>query len=149
MRVDVISWRDLVWLAASFSISGAASGTLVAAVAVESRTLLDLPWLVICGSVGLAMFGGLVGTLFVVHAAGERGVSVNVPLQILIDLGRAAVLGLVAYAVVIINQFEPEVLLGSLPLLGVAGQKVLDPLIKAAAAGVTALIDRLVGSKAP
>lgn len=145
MNHRILSWRDLLWLAAAFSLSGGTSGALATAVATDSRTLLDLPWLVIAGSVGLAMFGGLVQTLFVMHAAGESGARVNVPLQVMSDLGRAAVLGLVAYAVVVTNGWKPEVLLGVLPLLGVAGHKVLDPLIKAAVAGVTGLADRLAG----
>lgn len=145
MNHRILSWRDLLWLAAAFSLSGGTSGALATAVATDSRTLLDLPWLVIAGSVGLAMFGGLVQTLFVMHAAGESGARVNVPLQVMSDLGRAAVLGLVAYAVVVTNGWKPEVLLGVLPLLGVAGHKVLDPLIKAVVAGVTGLADRLAG----
>jgi hypothetical protein len=145
MNHRILSWRDLLWLTAAFSLSGGASGTLATAVVTDSRTLLDLPWLVIAGSVGLAMFGGLVQTLFVMHAACDSGARVNVPLQVMTDLGRAAVLGILAYAAVVVNQWKPEVLLGMLPLLGVAGNKILDPVIKAGTAAVTALADRLAG----
>ena len=140
-----LGWRDLIWLTKAFTLSGAASGALAAAVVVESRTLLDLPWIVICGSIGLAMFGGLVGTLFTVHSAGASGAKVNVPMQVAADLGCAAVLGFVAYAVVVAYGWEPEVLLGSLPLLGVAGQKVLVPLIKSLVTVAGAVGNRLSG----
>ena len=145
MNHRILTWRDLVWLTVAFSLSGCASGALAAAVVTDSRTLLDLPWLVIAGSVGLAMFGGLVGTLFVLHAAGESGAKVDVPIQVLSDLGCAAVLGFVAYAVVVSYAWKPEVLLGALPLLGVAGRKVLDVLVKSAITFATGLGERLAG----
>ena len=141
----MITWRDVIWLAVSIAVSSGASATLATAVVVQSRTLLDLPWLVIAGSVGLAMFGGLVGTLFTIHAAAEKKIEVNVPLQVMLDLGRAAVLGLAAYAVVVLQGWNAEVLLGVLPLLGVAGQKVLDPAVTALAAGAKAVLDRVAG----
>ena len=145
MNHSTLSWRDLLWLTGGFSLSGASSAALAVAVVSDSRTLLDLPWLVITGAVGLAMFGGLVGTLFVVHAASLTGAKVNIQTQVLTDLGRAAILGMVTYAVVVVNGWPPEVLLGLLPLLGVAGQKVLDPLLKGMVSLTTAVADRLVG----
>lgn len=141
----MITWRDLLWLAVALIVSSGASATLATAVITQSRTLLDLPWLVIAGSVGLAMFGGLVGTLFVLHSAAEKKMAVNVPLQVMLDLGRAAVLGIAAYAVVVLQGWDAEVLLGILPLLGVAGQKVLDPAVAALAAGAKLVVDRVAG----
>ena len=145
MNHSILSWRDLLWLSCGFSLSGASSAALTTAIVHDSRTLLDLPWLVIAGSVGLAMFGGLVGTLFVVHAAGVSGERVNIQTQVLTDLGRAAILGLATYAVVVTYGWPPEALLGLLPLLGVAGQKILDPLLKGLVVLVTTLVDRLAG----
>ena len=149
MNHSALSWRDLLWLSGGFSLSGASSAALAVAVVSDSRTLLDLPWLVITGAVGLAMFGGLVGTLFVVHAASITGDRVNIQTQVLTDLGRAAILGLVTYAVVVVQGWQPEVLLGLLPLLGVAGQKILDPILRGLVSVATTFSDRLLGKTVP
>lgn len=141
----MVAWRDLLWLAVALALSSAASAAMVTAAVTEPRTLLDLPWLAIVGSVGLAMFGGLVATLFVIHAAGEKGLTVNVPLQVMLDLGRAAVLGLAGHAIVTVSQWPTEAMLIVLPVSGVAGQRVLDPILKGMTAAVAAIADRLAG----
>lgn len=127
----MLTWRDTKLLCFAWALSFASGGAFAAALLAEPTTLLELPWAAVGGAVGLAMAGGLVSTLAALHKAAEQGVALNVPLRLAFDLGMAVVIGFVTYAAVSYWQWGPYALLGSLPVLGFAGARFLDPLIAA------------------
>lgn len=144
--MQTISKRDLAWIAVSLLASGAASAALVGAVSTApQRTILDLDWYVILGCAGAAMFGGVVGTLWTVHQAGEAGRAINVPMQLMLDLCRAVLLALAIYGAFAHYRWEPEMLPATLAIAGMLGQKILDPLGKALTTFATALANRVTG----
>jgi hypothetical protein len=125
--------RDFAWLAASLAVSGVASAALQAAVlAPANRTISDLDWPAILLCMGVAMFGGLLGTLYEVHLATKEKREIDVPAQIKIDLMRAVVIALVVWGIFAFQKWEPELLPAVLGVAGMAGQKFIDPFLKLA-----------------
>lgn len=141
-----ISKRDLFWLILSLAVSGASSAALVSAVVEPShRTILDLDWSAILGCAGAAMFGGVMGTLFVLHKAGEDGRQINIPLQLALDLGRAIILAFIVYGAFAIQKWEPDLLPAVLALAGMLGDRILNPIGRALIKMVTISSDRSSG----
>lgn len=129
--MQILTKRESFWLTFSIGFSGAASATLQAVVLVPSnRTIADLDWISLLMCAAVAMFGGLVGTLYEVHKAAAEKREVNVRLQIQLDLLRAVVIALVVAAVYSHQSWPPDTLPAALALAGMAGQSVLTPLLK-------------------
>lgn len=142
--------RDLTWIVLAFVLSGAASANLVTAVAEPAhRSILDLDWPAILGCAGAAMFGGVIGTLFTLHSAGENGKSINVPLQIGLDLGRAVILALVVYGVFAVYKWGPESLPGVLAIAGVFGERILAVVGKIVVKGIATIGEGISGKARP
>ena len=148
-KLTPIDLRDAVWLAVAFALSGFSSGVFAATVLAPSRTLLDFDWVLILCSVGLGMFGGLAATVAEMRRAAIEKTPIDIPLQIASDLCIAAILSTAAFAFVSLAELPHEYLLGLLPLLGVAGQKVLGPAVQGLVAVVTGLFKRLIGKAEP
>lgn len=130
--MQILSKRESLWLTVSVSFSGAASAALQAVVLTPAnRTIADLDWLSLLMCAGVAMFGGLVGTLYEVHKAAAEKREVNVKLQIQLDLLRAVVIALVVAAAYSHQSWPPDTLPASLAVAGMLGQSFLAPVLRA------------------
>lgn len=112
------------------SSSAAAAVLQVAVVSPGTRTIADLDWKAILLCIAVAMFGGLVRTLYEVDKASKDKRDIAVRSQLRLDLLRAVIIALVVWAAFAIMKWEPEALPAVLGLAGMAGQTVINPMLK-------------------
>jgi hypothetical protein len=129
--MQLLSKREFSWLAVLLAASGFASAALQTAVLEPSnRTISDLDWPAIVLCMGVAAFGGLVGTVYEVHQAAKEKREINVSLQIKLDLLRAVLIALVVWGIFVFMKWEPDLLPAALGVAGWTGQRFMDPMLK-------------------